>query len=544
MKNSLRFKFTLILLVFVLIILIANILISNLFLKDYYLHQKQSSLIATYEEIKTLYSEQGYSWKEASESVGMSLSYSLNNIGENKNISIQMYRPKGYIDSGTGTSTLVYETLFSTQSGRSEPETTDDSSENGAFGNTTGLGNKLTNGLFGNLDLVGDFLNSHRLAETLRETDTYVIQKNYIERLDGYYIYLSASLNTSSSNSNDYILLRTSVNSIEESVNISNRFFLYVSLAIMLLGVIVLYIITRQFTHPILRLADISRKMAELNFDTRYDGQTNDEIGILGNSINYLSETLESTLGELKTANNELQRDLEKKIQIDELRREFLSNVSHELKTPIALIQGYAEGLIENIEDNDEDRDFYCEVIMDEANKMNTLVKKLLNLNQLEFGNNQVVMEHFDIVDVVKNLLFNSNILFKQKEVDLKFNPENEIYVWADVYMVEEIFSNYLSNALNHVSGENIIEVNIESDGEHARISVFNTGELIPEEEIDKLWVKFYKVDKARTREYGGSGVGLSIVKASLDLLGRAYGVSNKENGVEFWFELDCKSIG
>jgi len=536
MKKSLRYKLTLILLAFVLVIIIANILISNLFLKDYYLNQKQSSLIATYEEIDKLYADQAYTGKEASEVVGTSLSYSLNSISENGNVSIQMYRLTDYIESVGG---YAYETLFSTQSNRNE--SADNTSEDDLFDNATGFGDRVTNALIRNLDLVKDFNDSYKSAETLRKTDTYVIQKNYIKRLDGYYIYLSASL--SGSENDDYILLRTSVNSIEESVNISNRFFMYVSFAIMLLGMAVLYIITRRFTSPILRLADISRKMAELNFDTRYEGQTNDEIGILGNSINYLSETLESTLGELKTANSELQRDLEKKTQIDEMRREFLSNVSHELKTPLALIQGYAEGLKENIEDSDEDRDFYCEVIMDEANKMNTLVKKLLNLNQLEFGNSQVTMEHFDIVDVVKNLLFNSNILFKQKEVNLKFNSEDEIYVWADIFMVEEVFSNYLSNALHHVSGENMIEVNIESDGERARISVFNTGELIPEEEMDKLWVKFYKVDKARTREYGGSGVGLSIVKASMDLLGQAYGVRNKENGVEFWFELDCKNI-
>jgi len=537
MKKSLRFKLTLILLVFVFVILIANILISNLFLKDYYLHQKQNLLISTYEEINKLYTDQAYSWKDASESVGSSLAYTLNNISESSNISIQMYRPS-YIRLEDGK--LPYETLFSTRSGRNEVVTSaSDNSTNGILG----FGPMITSVLTRNLDLVMDFQDSYNTAETLKKTDTYHVQKNYIERLDGYYIYLSASLN-GSSNSNDYILLRTSVNSIEESVDISNTFFLYVSLVILFIGAIILYLITRQFTRPILRLADISRKMAELNFDTRYDGHTNDEIGVLGSSINYLSETLESTLGELKTANSELQRDLEKKIQIDEMRREFLSNVSHELKTPLALIQGYAEGLKENIEDNEDDRDFYCEVIIDEANKMNTLVKKLLNLNQLELGNSQVTMMHFNIVDVVKNLLFNSNILFKQKDVNLKFNADDEIYVWADVYTVEEIFSNYLTNALNHVSGENMIEVTIKTDDEHARISVFNTGEQIPEDELDKLWIKFYKVDKARTREYGGSGVGLSIVKASMELLGQSYGVSNKENGVEFWFELDCKNIG
>ena len=109
--------------------------------------------------------------------------------------------------------------------------------------------------------------------------------------------------------------------------------------------------------------------------------KTEDEVGVLGNSMNMLSETLEQALAELKEANTELKKDLEKKEQIDAMRKEFLSNVSHELKTPIALIQGYAEGLMDNINDDEESREFYCEVIVDEARKMNQMVKKIMDLN-------------------------------------------------------------------------------------------------------------------------------------------------------------------
>ena len=195
---------------------------------------------------------------------------------------------------------------------------------------------------------------------------------------------------------------------------------------------------------------------------------------------------------------------------------------------------------MENINDDEESRNFYCEVIMDEAAKMNNIVKKLLDLNQLEFGDNNLNMEHFDIVSVIQNLLASSDILFKQKQVSLEFNVTGPVYVWADVYTVEEVFNNYLSNAFNHVDGDRIIRVDITKDAGHVRVCVFNTGQPIPEDDLPKIWGKFYKVDKARTREYGGSGVGLSIVKASMELLGQKYGVENKENGVEFWFELDA----
>ena len=225
------------------------------------------------------------------------------------------------------------------------------------------------------------------------------------------------------------------------------------------------------------------------------------------------------------------------------MRQEFLANVSHELKTPIALIQGYAEGLQDNVNDDPESREFYCEVIVDEADKMNKMVKKLRSLNQLEFGNGQVHLEHFDLQQVVQSVLSSSEILFRQKEVTLSYDGDHPVYVWADEYMIEEVITNYISNAVNHVDGERVIRVTMERRGDVERISVFNTGKTIPEEDLDKIWIKFYKVDKARTRAYGGNGIGLSIVKAIMDSMNQKCGVINHENGVEFWFELDCKTI-
>lgn len=188
-----------------------------------------------------------------------------------------------------------------------------------------------------------------------------------------------------------------------------------------------------------------------------------------------------------------------KKEQIDEMRKEFLSNVSHELKTPIALIQGYAEGLKECINDDPESREFYCEVIMDESSKMNQMVKKLLTLNQLEFGNDVVTMERFDLVSLVKGVIQSASILAQQKEAKLLFNEEEPVYVWADEFKVEEVVTNYISNALNHLEGEKVIDVKlIHEPGNVIRTTVFNTGKPIPEEDLDKIWIKFYKVDQSQ----------------------------------------------
>lgn len=371
----------------------------------------------------------------------------------------------------------------------------------------------------------------------LYENDVYDIVKMKDERLNSQYLELMGNIDIGDSNHTIYV--RTNYESIQESVQLSSQFLIFAGLIATIVGIISMLVISGNFTKPIRKLSYIAREMSELKFETKYTESRKDEIGDLGHSVNLLSEKLEKTVSELKAANNNLKSDIENKIQIDEMRKDFLANVSHELKTPIALIQGYAEGLQENINDDPESRDFYCEVIIDEANKMNKMVQKLLNLNQIEFGDNEIEFERFDIVEVIRSVVNATKILFEQKEVTLIFQEQDPVYVWADQYSIGEVITNYISNALHHVSGEKIIEIKLTKIEDIVRVSVYNTGELIPEEDLEKVWIKFYKVDKARTREYGGSGIGLSIVKAIMNSMHRECGVSNLNNGVEFWFELD-----
>lgn len=337
----------------------------------------------------------------------------------------------------------------------------------------------------------------------------------------------------------DLFLIRSPLESIRESVGITNRFLAYIGISVLALSMIIVWFFSKRITQPILELTDISQKMANLDFDAKYEGTCANEIAVLGTNFNRMSEKLEQTISELKSANNELQKDIEEKDRLDQMRTEFLGNVSHELKTPIALIQGYAEGLKEGISDDPESRAFYCDVIMDEANKMNQMVRNLLTLNQLEFGNEEVTFERFDIVQLVKGVLQSCEILIQQKDVKVNCVMDDAISVWGDEFKTEQVIRNYISNALNHVSGDNIIEIKILKKEKTVRVSVFNTGTPIPEEDIPHLWEKFYKVDKAHTREYGGNGIGLSIVKAIMESFHKEYGVKNYDNGVEFYMELD-----
>ena len=235
--------------------------------------------------------------------------------------------------------------------------------------------------------------------------------------------------------------------------------------------------------------------------------------------MNELSDKLKETITELREANLQLQKDIDEKIQIDEMRKEFIANVSHELKTPIALIQGYAEGLSEGMCEDEESRNYYCGVIVDEAVKMNRMVRQLLNLTALESGRDMPVMEVFDLASVIRGILTSSSIMIQQKEAKVVFEQQEPVMVRADEFKIEEVVTNYLTNALNHANGERRVEIRLQILEEENRVktTVFNTGEPIPEEAIPQLWTKFYKVDKARTRAYGGSGIGLSIVKAIME---------------------------
>lgn len=338
-----------------------------------------------------------------------------------------------------------------------------------------------------------------------------------------------------------FFLIRSPIESIRESASLSNRFLVIIGCFMIVICIALIWYFSKRLTDPILELAALSERMANLDFEAKYTSGGNNEIGNLGINFNKMSEKLESTISELKSANNALMKDIEQKEKLEQMRNDFLGNVSHELKTPIALIQGYAEGLKEGVSGDAQSREFYCDVIMDEASKMNQMVKNLLALNQLEFGNEEIEFERFDLTAVIRGILQSMEILAQQEDIRVIFRHQTSVYVWADEFKVEQVLRNYVSNAFHHAGLEKVIEVKIKLQGEKARITVFNTGNPIPEEDVAHIWDKFYKVDKAHTREYGGNGIGLSIVKAIMESFHQKYGVNNYDNGVEFWFELDVK---
>ena len=371
-------------------------------------------------------------------------------------------------------------------------------------------------------------------AKSIVHTKMYDITLDEDEYVNDNFLILTGTLSDG-----NLVMIRYAMENMKVALGVVDRTLIIIGLLALVLAFLLTEIIARRITQPIVELTNISKKMSELDFDAKYrtrDSKT--EIDILGEHMNTMSSSLENALDELQEANKELKKDIEIKEKNEEMRKEFLSNVSHELKTPIALIQGYAEGLSEGMADDPESREYYCEVIVDESQKMNKMVQQLLSLNELEYGVNSVEMTEFNISELIRSLVNASKILIENAKIKLSYEMGEDVIVNSDEYLVEVVFSNFLSNAIHYCKNENVIKVSQVEKNDTVLISVYNSGDTILEEDIERLWDKFYKIDKARTREYGGSGVGLSIVKAALESLNGKYGVYNLDDGVVFWFEI------
>ncbi len=489
MKHSLRIRLTLIFCIITATCMLVSWFVNVAFLERYYTEKKVEDLVDIYNQVSLLF--------DSSETVSKENVENLYIDCETKNVSMLV------VDYAMNVKLLV-------GFGSSQDE----------------LVNRLKDIVFGN----------EKDGKVIASGNDYTIRVVTDDDTNVEYIEMSGDM----SNGNIYVM-RTAVESIREVVKVSNGFYTNVLGLVLVMSIVITVIFTVNVTKPILDLVHISERMSNLDFNVKYKSDSDDELSVLGNSMNKLSEKLETTILELKTANIELQRDIEEKNEIDRMRKEFVSNVSHELKTPIALIQGYAEGLKEGVTDDAESRDFYCDVIIDEANKMNKMVMKLITLNQIESGGSKIEMERFDIVTLIDSVLNSASILLKENDAKVFFDNSVSVFVWNDEFQVQEIITNYLSNAINHLDGEKVIRINVLKRENKVKITVFNTGNNIPKEDIDKIWDKFYKVDKARTREYGGSGIGLSIVKAICESLNMKCGVENREDGVEFFVEMDCE---
>lgn len=489
--KSIRIKLFLTLCIAVVVIISFLILTNNFVLESFYLYSKTKDLISIYDKVNNYYSE---NQTENSDEIETE----LERISINNNFDILICGQNNII---------VYST---------------------------------NRNFLSNIDEITSIKGTLGRNENIVYKNKKAVIRKFKDSNNGItFMIFNATLD------NNYKLyIRMPVAPIYESVKISNNFlFLIGGFTIIIAGVVVSFI-SRKFTNPILELNDIANKMSKLDFSHKYRiTDTEDEVNNLGKSINTMSDKLEKTIKQLKETNIELEKDIEEKSKIDEMRKQFISDVSHELKTPIALIQGYSEGLIENVNKDEENRKFYAEVILDEANKMDKLVQQLLELMKLEYGKREFNNKKFNICELIEEVIRKSTVMLEEKNIEVKFENQNEVYVEADDFYIEQVVTNYFTNAIKHAKeqeGKKTIEIKVvpNVDKNTVRISVFNTGDQIQEENLNRIWNRFYKIDESRTREDGGTGIGLSLVKAIMNNYKNEYGVINRDNGVEFYFDL------
>lgn len=453
--KSIRTKLFLSLCIIVIAIIFSLILLNNFVLRQFYEYNKEKQLKDVYETINNYYND---------DKPGGNLADELDKIAINNNFDILI---------------------------RSSENVSVYSSDKDFYSTIS--------------EMVISILREERSqSNILQKTEKYTISKFSDSKTNINYIMLMAVLDNSY-----HLYIRMPVTSIEESVKISNEFLSIIAIFVIIIGGSVLSIVSQRFSEPIVELNEIAKNMSNLDFSQKYKpSEANDEIDMLGNSINTLSNKLERTIKQLRNSNTELEKDIEEKSKIDEMRKSFISDVSHELKTPIALIQGYSEGLIEDVNSDEESRKFYAEVILDEATKMDGLVKRLLELMKLEYGKMEFNNKDFNLVELENEILRKSGVMIEKENIKLENNIQGEIKVYADDFYIEQVLTNYITNAIRYsieINGEKRIRIENEilQDKNKVRIKVFNTFNQFTEEDMVRIWNRFYKGDESRNRDKG-----------------------------------------
>lgn len=304
------------------------------------------------------------------------------------------------------------------------------------------------------------------------------------------------------------------------------------SMIVVSISVIAAFFYAWYMTKPIKEVSAISEKMANMDFSSPCPVSRTDEIGILSGSLNELSRRLSTTLSELQEANRKLQADIDMERQLERQRVEFFSAASHELKTPITIIKGQLQGMLCQV-GRYKDRETYLAQALEVTNKLEEMVQELLTISRLDTPGYICNKGRVDFSALVNASLKTHEDLFVQKELSVEkvILPE-KVYLWGDVQLLQKVIDNLLSNAIAYSPVGNQIFLKLWQVEERAILTLENTGVHIPNEDIPKLFEAFYRVERSRNRQTGGSGLGLYIVKTILDLHGAQIKIENSERGV------------
>ena len=326
---------------------------------------------------------------------------------------------------------------------------------------------------------------------------------------------------------------------IKENSEIASTVIFYLSLLIMTLIIMLAIRIGIMVFMPLHNMINNTKRMANLDFSAKCPKYKIKELNELSQSINTLSSSLSVALEKLQSENRQLETDILIERKQEKARKSFISNVSHELKTPIAIIKGYAEGMKYGIGcDSTEE---FCDIIIEESDKMNNLIIRLMEYMKLSAGAYKLYSTDFNLLEMINSSVNDHRSRLDEKDVSVMVIVDPDFVANSDAVMTENIFNNYLSNAISHIDFERVIKITAEDMGKSYRVHVYNTGKQIPGTDIENIWQSFYRADKAHSREEGRFGLGLSFVATIQEMTGEKYGVENKIDGVDFWFDVKKK---
>ena len=499
MKHSIRVKFTMIFIGLMAAVLVSMWAVNSFFLESFYTKQKLQLLENAYENLNAIAVDKEF--------LGENITEDLQSLYSNDGEQTEASRLLRLMNDKYNTTIVIQDSI----TGELIPLAKD-----GKF-----LADALHRYILGIID---------PRTETLISQDDHQVQKIYDRRSQGYYLQSWGFFD----DNRTMFIMSMPLASIHDSVSISNEFLAYVGLAALVLGSALMYYATKKVVSPIRSLAALSARMSELDFEARYTGDSEDEIGVLGHSMNTLSERLKDTIGELKTANNELQKDIEEKIKIDETRKEFIANVSHELKTPITSIQGYAELLESGMIQDDGLKLDFAKRIKKEAAGMTGLINDILMISRLESMDAEVMFSDVRISVLLQEIMDSLKPLAASCQVFLHVDCK-PLCIRANLQQMKELFTNLATNAIKYNRPGGQVWITVGEQGDDMLVRVKDNGVGIPKESLDRIFERFYRVDKGRSRKQGGTGLGLSIVKHIVNFYhGTIHVTSELDKGTEF----------
>lgn len=329
--------------------------------------------------------------------------------------------------------------------------------------------------------------------------------------------------------------VRASLQPISETVSVIKNFYPYFFVFSLLLSFIISIIYSISVTKPILNITNVADSMAKMNFNEKLDTTRKDELGKLSHSLNTLSSNLELTLNQLTVANEKLKKDYEKEIKQEQARKEFIANASHELKTPLGIITGYAEGIKDGI--NDKERDDYIDVITDEIRKMDKLILEMLRISRYDSMDIKIEKEKVDMLILIHEVVQNFEKQLSKNRLLVNIIGVFDICL-VDVEKISGAFLNLFSNSVKYANKNSKITIKGVPLKNRLRIEIHNDCKSFTNEELEKIWERFYKVDTSHNTDIEGTGLGLSIVKSIFEAHELNHGVYNTHKGVAFWFEV------